>query len=207
MDVLESEDGSNASVSDSVGSDNNVVARPATRVSLPRFPGMCVGDAIGWIGQGTTRVVALQSGGTSTNREHWGHLWAMGLKDLGGDVGAAEETRMCKDSEHAAACRGMKAAGYVDISHGASAAGPGLAAGVMIAVRDTLAGGWLQVDRDGDGRGIAANVGLHAPHSATYMRLTCQCRCQQLTCTLHANVDVSNLHAPHSSGHPEPVSG
>ena len=129
---------------------------------------------MGWIGQGATRVVALQSGGTNANREHWGHLWATGLKDLGGDVGAVEETRMCKDSEHAAACRGMKAAGYVAISHGASAAGSGLAAGVMIAVRDTLAGGWLQVDRDGDGRGIAVNVELHAIHSATYMHLTCQ---------------------------------
>ena len=64
-----------------------------------------------------------------------------GTEGPGRDVGASVETRMCKDFEHAAACRGMMAAGYVAISHGASAAGSGLAAGVMIAVRDTLGGG------------------------------------------------------------------
>ena len=102
---------------------------------------------MGWIGQGTTRVVALQSGGTGTNREHWGHLWATGLKDLGGDVGAVVETRMCQDSEHAVACRGMKAAGYLAISHGAGAAGTGLAAGVVLALRGTLTGGWQRAEK------------------------------------------------------------
>ena len=102
---------------------------------------------MGWIGQGTTRVVALQSGGTGTNREHWGNLWATGLKDLGGDVGAVVETRVCQDPEHAVACRGMKAAGYLAISHGAGAAGTGLAAGVVLAVRGTLAGGWRRVEK------------------------------------------------------------
>ena len=133
------------------------------------FTGQCIGDDMTSVGSRATRFISLQSGGTGGNREHWGHLWATGLKDLGGDIGAVAETRIYTEEGHAAASRGMLAAGYVAISHGVGGnrglnAAPLaerdelLANGVILAVRRTYAGSWEHVARDGDGRGLAANV-------------------------------------------------
>ena len=69
------------------------------------------------VGPKATRFISLQSGGTGSNPEHCGHLWATSLKD-GGDVGVITETRIYTDEGHAAASRGMLAASYVAVSRG-----------------------------------------------------------------------------------------
>lgn len=171
MDILVSDD----SASDSDARDGERASKRGGEelpqddfaVFLPRFTGACVGDAMYKASQKATRLVALQAGGTGSNGEHWGHFWGQGLRDVGGLIGAVTETRMFSESAQAAACRGLQAAGFVAICHGV---GPGkkgcsdgeelvlLANGVILAVRDVYAGGWERVERDKDGRGLAANV-------------------------------------------------
>ena len=170
-DGASSESSNDAASEEAAGQELLQRSQPTTgrQARLLAFTGQCIGDDMTSVGSRATRFISLQSGGTGGNREHWGHLWATGLKDLGGDIGAVAETRIYTEEGHAAASRGMLAAGYVAISHGVGGnrglnAAPLterdelLANGVILAVRRTYAGSWEHVARDGDGRGLAANV-------------------------------------------------
>ena len=150
MDILDSE-GSSASSSDEervnegpVGANLGVAAADARVARVRDFTGQCVGDDARVVGTMHTRIVALQSGGTGVNRQHWGHFWASGVKELGGDIGVISESRIYTEKAHAAACRGVSAAGYVAISHGVGRSGgehqAHLANGVVLLVRETYAG-------------------------------------------------------------------
>ena len=63
-------------------------------------------------GDRATRFVAFQSDGTGANHEHWGHFWATGVLELGGDIGVVAETPIYTEAGHAAACKRALAAGY-----------------------------------------------------------------------------------------------
>lgn len=76
------------------------------RAELRLFSGQCIGDDVTWVGSKVTRVVAVQSGGTGANRQHWGIFWGRGLWDLGSGIGTVAETRIHTETACAAACRG-----------------------------------------------------------------------------------------------------
>ena len=113
MDILDSE-GSSASSNDDerfeagpVGANLDVAAAHAR---VRDFSCQCVGDDARVVEAMHTRFVAVQSGGTGANRQHWGHFWASGVKELGGDLGVISVTRIYAEAAHVAACRGVSLA-------------------------------------------------------------------------------------------------
>ena len=170
MDLLDSDDGTSPDASEAsdaeapVGSSRDDLqdhVDVGKRTVLRQFSGRCVGDDMSWLGTKATRVVTLQAGGTGADRVQWGQFWGTALRDLGSDIGVVAETRLWKDEDHIAACKGMWAAGYTAISHGASAHEAGdtqFASGVLLAIKNTYVGAWADVERDIDGRGLAGTI-------------------------------------------------
>ena len=107
MDLLDSEDSDGTSgeeVQEPRGENGSDGVPGPTQhdraVRVPRLSGDCIGDDATKVHQKATRYIALQSGGTGSNWQHWGHFWATGLQELGGDVGAIAEAHIYTEAAH-----------------------------------------------------------------------------------------------------------
>ena len=151
-----------------VGDEQRHVAKVGKRQELPNFTGQSIGDDVSWVGDSVFRCVVLQMAGAGTDKYVWGRCWAKALKDLGATVGILCETRLTGPQAHAMAVNGLLDGGFVALSHNveqenpetqADAYGP-KSAGVIIAVVREMPGGWHQVQKDLDGRGLAGTLYL-----------------------------------------------
>ena len=163
MDLLEDVGDSDSSCSSSdlqqAASPDRSLLYVGSLSALPDFSARCLGDDVSHKGSKVTRLVCVQCGSSGRDRFQWGLWYGQCLATLGADIGVLSETALASESQHDLACRGMRAAGFHAISHGAQgAAGPAPGSGVLLAVRAGYAGVWSEVSRDNLGRALAATL-------------------------------------------------
>ena len=134
------------------------------RMRLARFDGQPIGDDVSWKGSAVTRVVVLQTAGSSASACEWGEWWGEALADFGADVGVLAETRLRSLAQQTQAVRGLLRKGFIAVSHncyyGDGSGQSPAAAGVIIAVRESYVGVWQDVAKGPLGRAVAGNLVL-----------------------------------------------